>query len=99
MLDRYKKPGGFVQLLTLLETTPEPKREKFLALIKEEDAYWAEAVKKRLLNLRRILSWNPETLAEIVGNLQDLTLAIALHGLSEADRQLIYSHFSHGKRR
>lgn len=33
MLDRYKKKGGFNQLLQLLETSPSAKREQFLSLI------------------------------------------------------------------
>ena len=37
MIDRYKKKGGFLQLLNLLETTGGEKREKFLKMIAEEN--------------------------------------------------------------
>lgn len=99
MIDRYKKAGGFIQLLNLLETCGPQKQEKFLALIREENPRWAEAIESRLLSIQRIFSWNPETIAEVLGNLQDLTIAVALHGIDDAKRETIYSQFSHIKRR
>ena len=36
MLDRYKKTGGFVQLLMLIETSSASKRDKFLEIIESE---------------------------------------------------------------
>lgn len=81
MLDRYKKTkGGFVQLLQLIETSPQKKREQFLGMIEEENAVWAEQLRKRLLSVEKIFNWNADVLSEILSRLQPLTLVGALHG-------------------
>ncbi len=89
MLDRYYKPGGFIQLLNLLETCPPAKQAKFLEIIREEDTRWAVTIEKKMLNIHRILTWSPEALSEVTGNLQELTVAIALHGLDEQQREAL----------
>lgn len=99
MLDRYRKAGGFVQLLTLLETCGPTKQEKFLEIVRAEDPRWADAIRTKMLDMTRIYSWSDETLAEIMGTLQDLTVAIALHGAEEAVRTRIQATFSHGRKR
>lgn len=80
MLDRYKKKGGFFQLLQLLETSPAAKREQFLKLIEGESPAWEEALRKRILTVNRVYSWDPQFLVEIFSRVQPLTLANALHG-------------------
>lgn len=80
MLDRYKKKGGFFQLLQLIETSPTKKREQFLTLIAEENPIWEETLKKKLLTVEQIFSWDAQFLVEILSRLQPLTLAVALHG-------------------
>ncbi len=85
MLDRYKKKGGFSQLLQLIETSPQKKREQFLALIAEENPVWEEQLRKRLLSIEKIFSWNQQHLAEILSRLQPLTLAVAIHGTPPAE--------------
>lgn len=99
MLDRYRKTGGFYQLLSLVETCGAAKQEKFLELIKAEDSRWADAVKAKMLDVTRIYAWSDETLAEIVGTLQDLTLAIALHAATEPLRARLCKSISHGRKR
>jgi hypothetical protein len=80
MLDRYKKKGGFYQLLQLLETSPAAKREQFLKLIEGESPAWEEALRKRILTINRVYGWDPQFLVEIFSRVQPLTLANALHG-------------------
>lgn len=80
MLDRYKKKGGFYQLLQLLETSPANKREQFLGLIGGESPAWEEALRKRILTITRVYSWDGQYLVEIFSRVQPLTLANALHG-------------------
>nr|BFD68072.1 hypothetical protein HAGR004_30940 [Bdellovibrio sp. HAGR004] len=80
MLDRYKKKGGFYQLLQLLETSPTAKREQFLGLIGGESPAWEEALRKRILTITRVYSWDGQYLVEIFSRVQPLTLANALHG-------------------
>ncbi|MEN0059483.1 MAG: FliG C-terminal domain-containing protein [Bdellovibrio sp.] len=80
MLDRYKKKGGFYQLLQLLETSPLAKREQFLTLIAGENPAWEDALRKRILTIDRVYSWEGQYLVEILSRVQPLTLANALHG-------------------
>ncbi|MGZ3775778.1 MAG: FliG C-terminal domain-containing protein [Pseudobdellovibrionaceae bacterium] len=91
MLDRYKKKGGFFQLLQLLETSPTAKREQFLALIAAESPAWEEALRKRMLTINRVYSWEPQFLVEIFSRLSPLTLANALHGNSAEDNEKLLS--------
>lgn len=80
MLDRYKKKGGFAQLLQLLETSPVTKREQFLGLIAGESPAWEEALRRRILTISRVYSWDPQYLVEIFSRVPPLTLASSLHG-------------------
>jgi hypothetical protein len=91
MLDRYKKKGGFFQLLQLLETSPIAKREQFLGLISAESPVWEDALRKRILTVPRIYSWDPQYLVEIFSRLQPLTLANALHGTSPEEVEKLLS--------
>ena len=99
MLDRYRKPGGFIQLLNLLETSGKEKQEKFLTLIRQEDPRWADELEKKILTIKKIFSWNSEILAEILGQLQDMTIAVAIQGLDEEITNKIYSTMSHSQKR
>ncbi len=81
MIDRYRKKGGFVQLLNLIETTGKDKQEKFLKMIADESPVWETEVRKRLLSIDKILSWNPTYLAEIFPRVQPLQLAMVVGGL------------------
>lgn len=80
MLDRYKKKGGFYQLVQLLETSPAAKREQFLTLIAGESPAWEEALRKKILTITRVYSWDHQYLVEIFTRLQPMTLAYALYG-------------------
>lgn len=86
LLERYKKPGGFVQLLSLLETCGPQKKEKFLSMIREENTAWENALRHRILSLDIIFSWPPEALAEIVTRTQPLTL-VGLYLSCDPQRQ------------
>lgn len=81
MIDRYRKPGGFIQLLNLIETTGKDKQEKFLKMIQDENPTWETEIKKRLLTIDKILGWNPTYLAEIFPRVQPLQLAMVVGGL------------------
>lgn len=90
MLDRYKKKGGFFQLLQLLETSPTAKREQFLGLIAAESPAWEDALRKRILTINRVYSWDSQYLVEVFSRVPPLTLANAMHGNpSEQVEQLL----------
>lgn len=81
MLMRYKKQGGFTQLLNLIETCGPAKREQLMKIIQTEDPSWAALLKTKMLTLEKILAWDALALAEITNEMVPRTLAIALKGL------------------
>jgi len=99
MLDRYRKPGGFLQLLNLIETSGLQKQQKFLDIVREEDPRWAEVIAEKLLSMQKICAWNNEALMEVVANLQILSLAIMMHGLEEQSRDKFTTAMSNSQRR
>lgn len=99
MIARYKKKGGFLQLLNLIETCGPQKQDKFLKMIEEEDARWADAVRLKLLTMKRITSWDDNSVAELVVGLMDLTLATAIAGLDQSARDKIYKMMDHSRKR
>jgi hypothetical protein len=82
MLDRYKKKGGFIQLLNLIETSGGRKQEQFLGLIAQESPAWEQELKKKMLNVDRIFSWPNDVMSEVLTRLQPLTLCVSLFGRS-----------------
>lgn len=94
MLDRYKKTGGFVQLLTLLETSGKQKQQKFLEIIRQEDPRWADALTSKMIDLDRVLGWDRSALSEITGSMLEINLASILHTLSDEQREKVLSSMS-----
>lgn len=94
MLDRYKKKGGFTQLLQLIETSGKQKQEQFLGLIAQESPVWEDAIRKKTLTLDKVLSWNPAYLSEVFSRIQILTLASAFHGYPEQTIALVFRAIS-----
>jgi flagellar motor switch protein FliG len=82
MVDRYKKSGGFVQLLQVIETCGPKKQEQFMNIITEETPNWSSAIQQKMLTFDKILSWKSEALLEIVANINSLTFVTALKSLS-----------------
>ncbi len=99
MIDRYKKSGGFLQLLQVLETCGPQKKEKFLKLIQEESPVWAEALEKKMLSMERIFKWDANTIAEIMVRMPEVTLAVALKGFSKEQVETIFKTFSASQKR
>ncbi len=99
MLDRYKKKGGFVQLLNLLETSSKTKQDQFLALISQESPLWEVELKKRLLSVDKIVEWPRDTLNEIISRIQPLTLAVALRHFDQPKKEEITSVLTQSDKR
>lgn len=99
MLDRYKKKGGFIQLLNLLETSSKAKQEQFLTLISQENVNWEMELKKRVLTVDKIVDWPREPLSEIVSRIQPLTLAVALRKFDGPKRDEILAILSQSEKR
>lgn len=99
MLDRYKKTGGFVQLLTLLETSGKQKQESFLKIIREENVLWADLLSSKLLSIERVFSWNDSALSEITGAMLEINVAAMLSGLNPEQRERVINSLPSIKRR
>jgi flagellar motor switch protein FliG len=81
MLARYKKPGGVQQLVSLLESCLQKKREALLTTICTEDKDFGLMVKAKLLTVEKVFKWDPLVVSEATTRLGERTLAIALKGL------------------
>ncbi|CAN5402857.1 hypothetical protein BH10BDE1_BH10BDE1_20170 [soil metagenome] len=99
MLDRYKKTGGFNQLLTLLETCGTQKQVKFLEIIRTEDPRWADALEAKMIDLKRFLSWSDAAVAEVTGAMLALNIGAVISSLNEDQQKRLMSTLPHSKRR
>lgn len=99
MVDRYKKSGGFVQLLQVIETCGPKKYDQFMGIITEEDPSWAEAIKEKMLTFDKILDWQPEILLEVLANVNSLAFCTALKGIAPDLQNKFLSALSHQERR
>ena len=99
MIDRYRKKGGFLQLVQLIETTPSPKQEKFLKLIAEESHVWEEEIKKKMLSMDRIVGWDTSILGEIFPHIQPLTLAAAIQVLNDEKKSKVLGILTNSEKR
>lgn len=98
-LSRYKKSGGFVQLLSLLETFGPQKKDKFVEMIEQENAAWAQALRDKMLSMDRIFSWPDQVIIEIFKSLPIKNMAVAYLGLKEEQRAKISGFFSSSEQR
>lgn len=77
-LARYRKTGGFVQLVSLLEGLSQQKQEQLLKVIANEDSHWVTAIQEKVLTVERVLAWPPEVLMDVFSRVKPLTLGTLL---------------------
>ncbi|MBX2994714.1 MAG: hypothetical protein KF681_07825 [Bdellovibrionaceae bacterium] len=99
MIDRYKKKGGFVQLLNLIETTAPAKAEKFLQMIAEESPVWEAEIRKKCISLDRMSTWNQTYLMEVFPRLTPNVIGTALSSLPEEKKQIFLGALAFSERR
>jgi len=99
MLARYKKPGGFLQLLSLIESFGGQKREKFMEMINAEDPTWAQALQSKMLSIERLFKWPEQTITEIFRVLPAKNLACAMKGISKENAEKVLKYLSHAEKR
>jgi flagellar motor switch protein FliG len=98
MLARYKKQGGFEQLLLLIETSNDKKQQQFLQLIEAESPMTAAMIKSKMLTLDKIFSWDASFLGDITINVPSKILAILLKDRPENVIQNVIATFPHAKK-
>lgn len=77
-ISRYRRPGGLMQLIYLLETSDRVKKEELLHVVAQEDPGWAYFIRMKALSIERIMTW-PGWVWEMVFNRMPLPMvAIAV---------------------
>lgn len=99
MLDRYRKSGGFFQLVQLLETSVPSKKEKFLALIREESPAWENELKKYLFTFDKILNLSPESLREIWPRISEKVVSTAVWNLPPEQKEKFFQTLTIAQKR
>lgn len=89
MLDRYRKTGGFLNLLILLETSAQGKQDKFLSLIAEESQRWADEIKAKIITFEKLVDWETSVLMEFLPNMPERILASAVWSLPPEKKELV----------
>ncbi len=75
ILSRYRKPGGFRQLLLLIETSVPAKQETLLKAVEKEDPSWAQLLRDKKITAEMVLSWDVEHLSTITIHMNQRHLA------------------------
>ncbi len=96
---RYKKSGGFFQLLSLIETFGPQKKEKFLEMIEGESSAWAAALREKMITLERIFSWPDQVIVEVYKRLPVKSQAYAQLGLKDDQKQKVMQFYSQSEQR
>lgn len=91
MITRYKKNGGFLQLLQVMETCGSKKFDQFINIIETEDQLWALAIKQKMITFDRILTWDSELLLDIIGHVNKIAFINSLKSLSETKINLFFT--------
>lgn len=85
MLARYKKGGGIIELVKMIEESPEPKRTQLMNMIKNEDPEFAARVEARLFSYEMFKTLEENLIAEIVSACPAKIIAMALVGEADAN--------------
>ena len=90
-LQRYRKRGGFLKLLQLIETSAPPKREQLLKVIEKEDPHWAQNIRTKSLSFEKFCSWKPETQYTVLNRLTEQYKIMTFKKLPENNAQALKS--------
>jgi len=85
-LKQFRQPGGFQQLLQVLEISEPTKQRGMLQLVALEDPGWAHLLKLKILTVDRILQWDSSSLQQILVSLPTEPLFHLYSGSSEKQR-------------
>ena len=99
ILSRYKKTGGFSQLLNLIETCGLKKRENLLKIIDQESSVWADEIKAKMVTIDKVFTWPDDEIMEIFASVQDVTLALSFQVLEVERREELLELVDHKTRR
>lgn len=89
MLARFRKTGGFLLLVQLVETTEPGRRQNLIDLIAKEDPGWAQLVRIKSLSKERILNWEPKILMQVWPQIPVPIISTIWQKSSTAEREKI----------
>ncbi|PIT99919.1 MAG: hypothetical protein COT74_07300 [Bdellovibrionales bacterium CG10_big_fil_rev_8_21_14_0_10_45_34] len=95
LLARFRKPGGFQQLLNVVETCAPPKQESLLKSIENEDPVTANLVRIKMLSVEKIVAWSSDPLFEVANRMPEKLLATFLKNKDEAIFKKFTQHLPH----
>jgi hypothetical protein len=78
-----------MELVKLIEDSPEPKRTNLLNMIRNEDGEFASKVERRLFDYSKFRGLDEGVVAEVVGACPAKILALAFYGESEDFLKLV----------
>lgn len=87
MLTRFRKQGGFNQLLALIELCDPAKQRSLLHLVGTEDPGWAYLLRSKVLTRDRIMNWPQKILMEITVHLSEPVLLALYSSLNLTQKQ------------
>lgn len=99
MVDRYKKSGGFVQLIQVIETCNQKKRDQFMNIITDESPEWAEALNQKCITFEKIISWKAEVILDIMASVNTLSFSAALKSLAPEQLDVFLQKLAHQDRK
>jgi hypothetical protein len=99
IVDRYKKAGGFIQLVQVIETCNLKKRDQFMGIIAQENPKWADAINEKCLSFEKIISWKAEIILDVMASVNMLSFSAALKSLSSEQVESFLVKVSHQDRK
>jgi flagellar motor switch protein FliG len=97
MLARYRKPGGFGQLVMLIEGCNPKKQTQLMGLIELEDKDWHHRIKETMLTREKLLAAPSEVTNEVFSRVPDKVLTYVLHAMTPEQREKVMATFNHFK--
>jgi flagellar motor switch protein FliG len=86
MLEKFRKAGGFQQLVQIIEICDPAKQKHMLQLVGQEDPGWAHLVKAKALTLERIMSWPHQVLMSVLSPLRVPVQAALYNSVNDTQR-------------
>lgn len=69
MLNRFRKKGGFHQLLLLLESCDPTKQKNLLSLVAQEDPGWAYLFKVKTITFEKLIGFDDQLWLDLIPHL------------------------------
>lgn len=89
MLARYKKAGGLMELVKLIEESSSQKRQQLMSMVMSEDADLAVQVQARIYSYEKLRELPEGLIAEIVAVVPPKFVAMAVFGDAETFVKLV----------